>query len=267
MPKEYVNASLHFGNASPKDKRLIKQIREEFGDKRFRLKKDKYGDEVLVPNKGVKKWRELIKKFDNSASYKLATDSFYQGVVKGIGLDIDPITATGLVLSGTSLGLNISDRIKRKINERKTIKAQQQAINHLKKELKNSDLRSTLQSIPSKLLTPADKKLLAPTKLEKELEDYWMLEGVDNKGYLPYLKKIPKMAAKHKYPEVREAAKAFQNKYGKAQLLPTYFSGQMTMLPKDKGGYIRAHRNIFEQEFMAIQREAERKNAKLNRRK
>ena len=196
-----------------------------------------------------------------------AMDSFYQGVVKGIGLDIDPISAASLVLSGTSLGLNISNKIKEKINERKTIKAQQQAINHLKKELKNSDLRSDLQSIPSKLLTPADKKLLAPTKLEKELGDYWMLEGVDNKGYLPYLKKIPKMAAKHKYPEVREAARAFQNKYGKSQLLPTWFSGQMTMLPKDKAGYIKAHKNIFEQEFMANQREAERKNAKRNKRK
>lgn len=95
MPKEYVNASLHFGNTNPKDKRLIKQIRKEFGDKRFHLKKDKYGDEVLVPNKGVKKWRELIKKFDDSASYKLATDSFYQGVVKGIGMD-DIGTALGL---------------------------------------------------------------------------------------------------------------------------------------------------------------------------
>lgn len=195
-----------------------------------------------------------------------AMDSFYQGVVKGIGLDIDPISAAGLVLSGTSLGLNISDRIKRKINERKTIKAQQQAINHLKKELKNSDLRSDLQSIPSKLLTPADKKLLAPTKLEKELGGYWMLEDLKN-GYLPHLKKIPKMAAKHKYPEVREAARAFQNKYGKSQLLPTWFSGQMTMLPKDKVGYIKAHKNIFEQEFMANQREAERKNAKRNKRK
>lgn len=103
MPKEYVNASLHFGNTNPKDKRLIKQIRKEFGDKRFHLKKDKYGDEVLVPNKGVKKWRELIKKFDNSASYKLATDSFYQGVVKGIGLDIDPLSAA---FSLTSMYLN-----------------------------------------------------------------------------------------------------------------------------------------------------------------
>ena len=198
---------------------------------------------------------------------RTAIDAFTKGLIRGLGLDIDPITAAGLVLSSTSLGLNISDRIKRKINERKTIKAQQQAINHLKKELKNSDLRSDLQSIPSKLLTPADKKLLAPTKLEKELGDYWMLEGVDNKGYLPYLKKIPKMAAKHKYPEVREAAKAFQNKYGNAQLLPTWFSGQMTMLPKDKAGYIKAHKNIFEQEFMANQRKAENKNAKQNKRK
>lgn len=84
MPKEYINASLHFGNTNPKDKRLIKQIRKEFGDKRFHLKKDKYGDEVLVPNKGVKKWRELIKKFDDSASYKLVKDAF----VKDIALDI-----------------------------------------------------------------------------------------------------------------------------------------------------------------------------------
>lgn len=90
MPKEYVNVSLHFGNASPKDKRLIKRIRKEFGDKRFRLKKNKYGDEVLVPNKGVNKWRELIKKFDDSASYKLVTDEF----VKDIALDI-AISLTG----------------------------------------------------------------------------------------------------------------------------------------------------------------------------
>lgn len=176
-------------------------------------------------------------------------DSFYQGVVKGLGLDfIDPITAAGLVLSGTSLGLNISDRIKRKINERKTIKAQQQAINHLKKELKNYDLRSDLQSIPSKLLTPADKKLLAPTKLEKELGGYWLLEQLDKKERLPYLNKIAKYAKNHPDKGVQKAAQKFQTKYGNAELNPTWFSGQWTMLPKDKAGYIRAHQNVFEKE-------------------
>lgn len=191
-----------------------------------------------------------------------AVDYFCKGVVRGLGLDVDPFTAAGLVLSGTSFGLNISDRIKGKIKEQKTLKSQQNLINHLKRELKNSELRS----LPSDLLMPKEKKRTSQTKAEKELGGYWMLEDLKN-GYLPHLKKIPKMAAKHKYPEVREAAKAFQNKYGNAQLLPTWFSGQMTMLPKDKAGYIKAHKNIFEQEFMANQREAERKNAKRNKRK
>ena len=186
---------------------------------------------------------------------KKSMDAFTKGLIRGLGLDVDPLT---LASSLTSMYLNHQ---KDKRNEN-IIKSQQNAINHLKRELKNSELRS----LPSDLLTPKEKKQISQTKAEKELGGYWMLENLKN-GYLPHLKKIPKMAAKHKYPEVREAAKAFQNKYGNAQLLPTWFSGQMTMLPKDKAGYIKAHKNIFEQEFMANQRKAENKNSKQNKRK
>ena len=87
------------------------------------------------------------------------------------------------------------------------------------------------------------------TKAEKELGGYLLLDHLDSKGRLPNLKKITKYAKSHKDESVRKAAEKFQAKYGNAPLSKQWFAGQYTMLPKDKAGYIRAHRDVFEKEF------------------
>lgn len=135
------------------------------------------------------------------------------GILKGIGMDfIEPMTAL-------HAGLFIADKIKSHKQKKK--------IAELEKELKKYSL----------------------TKAEKELGGYWLLDHLDKQDRLPYLNKIAKYAISHKDPKVQKAAQNFQSKYGNATLEPTYFAGQTMMLPKNKAGYIRAHRKVMEKVF------------------
>lgn len=71
---KYKTAGLHFNNTTPADRKVVKAIQKEFGNAKFVIRKDRHGDEILVPKKNVNRWKELIRSFSDKTQYKLVED-------------------------------------------------------------------------------------------------------------------------------------------------------------------------------------------------
>lgn len=71
---KYKTAGLHFNNTTPADRKVVKAIQKEFGNAKFVIRKDRHGDEILVPKKNVNRWKNLIRSFSDKTQYKLVED-------------------------------------------------------------------------------------------------------------------------------------------------------------------------------------------------
>lgn len=197
-----------------------------------------------------------------------AMDSFYQGVIKGLGLD-------GI---GTALGLGAAAYGIHKVNEGIANKLQKSfpKIHNIPKHAISGGLTGALlggaggAALAHGLSTIYGKppvwaispimagllgahgaaagafggalknyisNLLNPSKKKKSAKDRWFYDYADEKGNLPGITEI-KMFAKHGHPnkQVESAAKNFQKTFGKTKMDDWKFGGfygKSTLLPKD----------------------------------